>query len=149
MSGYNTANELIRCYDGEPWHGDSLKTILARLTPSHAAAKPIPAAHSAWEILLHIDAWNRVILRRMNGEICEEPPENFPQPAAVNDEAWRAACELCGETLQTVADRIRPLQDEDLRRPVPGTGYDLAFLTNGAVHHLIYHAGQIAVLAKS
>jgi uncharacterized damage-inducible protein DinB len=149
MTGYNVAKDLIRCYDGEPWHGPNLRTILAGLDPSRAAAKPIAGAHSAWEILMHIDAWHQVILRRMDGEICNEPPADFPEPAAINEEAWQAAHLSFEHTLHKLADRIRPLTEEDMRKPVAGTEYHMDFMVRGAVDHLIYHSGQIAVLGKS
>jgi uncharacterized damage-inducible protein DinB len=137
MSGYNAADALIRCYEGDPWHGPSLKSILSGLTPERAAAKPIPEAHSAWEILMHIDAWHHVVLKRLGGEDCEEPPQNFPSPSAVTQDAWTADRATFEKTLRLVAERIRNVGDKDVE------------MVNGVVNHLVYHSGQIAVLGKA
>jgi uncharacterized damage-inducible protein DinB len=137
MNGYNAAEELIRCYEGDPWHGPNLKSILSGLTPERAAAKPIPQAHSAWEILLHIDAWHHVVMRRLDGEECKEPPQNFPQPSAITEAAWLADHASFEKKLRLVAERIRNVEDKHV------------FMVNGVVNHIIYHSGQIAVLEKS
>lgn len=134
------ADELIRCHEGDPWHGPSLRKILGELTAARAVAKPIAAAHSAWEILLHMDAWHHVVLRRLDGEQCKEPPQDFPSPLTISEEAWLSACASFGETLHVMAERIRSVNTDDPK---------IDSMLSGVVHHLIYHSGQIAILAKS
>ena len=50
------ADQIRRAFDGEAWHGDSLMEILAGANAKTAAAKPVPNAHSIWELWLHIAA---------------------------------------------------------------------------------------------
>ena len=54
------AHELARAHQGDPWHGSNAHAILAGLTAPQAAARPIPGAHSIWELLLHLTGWRRV-----------------------------------------------------------------------------------------
>jgi uncharacterized damage-inducible protein DinB len=72
------ANQLGRAFDGAAWHGDSLFEILAEVTPAQAAARPIQGAHSIWELVLHIAAWDDAVLRRFAGVAVElSDAENF------------------------------------------------------------------------
>src|SRR5262249_44325871 len=44
--------QLKRAFEGEAWHGPSVRECLADVTAAQAAEHPIPAAHSIWEIVL-------------------------------------------------------------------------------------------------
>ncbi len=39
---------------GEPWHGDAIWHILEGVSPEQAAARPLPHAHTIWEIVMHM-----------------------------------------------------------------------------------------------
>ena len=43
-------NELERCFEGEAWHGPALMEILDGIDAEAAAARPLPKAHSIWEL---------------------------------------------------------------------------------------------------
>ena len=47
-------DQLKRSLEGEAWHGPALEELLADVRAEQAAAKPVPPAHSIWEIVLHI-----------------------------------------------------------------------------------------------
>jgi hypothetical protein len=61
------ADQLRRAFDGGAWHGDSLFEILKGVTAAQAAARPIQGAHTIWELVLHIAAWDGAVLRRLGG----------------------------------------------------------------------------------
>ena len=73
------ADQLRRAFYGGAWHGDSLFEILTGVTAAQAAARPIRNAHSIWELVLHISAWDAAVRRRMTG-VAVQPSdaENFP-----------------------------------------------------------------------
>ncbi len=50
-------DELQREHDGDPWHGSPLQAILEGIDATRANARPIPGAHSVWELVLHMTAW--------------------------------------------------------------------------------------------
>ncbi|HST63031.1 MAG TPA: hypothetical protein VLK84_30260, partial [Longimicrobium sp.] len=52
-------DELRRAWDGDPWHGDALRTILDAVPADAAATRPLPGAHSVGEIVLHLATWTR------------------------------------------------------------------------------------------
>src|SRR5689334_4029619 len=61
------ADQLERAFGGDAWHGPPLRDLLAGITPSHATARPLTAAHSIWELVLHIDAWVEAALGATQG----------------------------------------------------------------------------------
>ena len=54
------ADQVRRAFEGDAWHGDSIKELLAGVTAATAAARPIKNAHSIWELVLHIAAWDEI-----------------------------------------------------------------------------------------
>src|SRR5437868_13624756 len=54
-------DQLRGSLHGDAWHGPALHELLADVAASEAALKPLSAAHSIWEIVLHIIAWERVV----------------------------------------------------------------------------------------
>ena len=65
---FRLADQIRRAFEGNAWHGDSLLELLADVNAKTAAARPVKDAHSIWEILLHIAAWDDAVRRRIGGE---------------------------------------------------------------------------------
>ncbi|HEX9005142.1 MAG TPA: DinB family protein, partial [Blastocatellia bacterium] len=65
-------SQLKRAYQGEAWHGPSLRELLDGVTAEQAAAKPIPNAHSIWELVNHIIAWEQIVKARLEGNALAE-----------------------------------------------------------------------------
>src|SRR5262249_3094064 len=86
------ADQLHRAFDGSAWHGDSLFELLQGVSAQQAAARPIKNAHSIWELVLHIAAWDSAVRRRMNGETVQlQGDDNFPPVKDASGAAWRNA----------------------------------------------------------
>src|SRR4026207_814867 len=84
-------NQCERAFNGEAWHGPSVLALLEGVTAQHAAAHPIPGAHSIWELTLHIRAWERACLRRLNGELAQlTDAEDWEPINDTSDAAWEA-----------------------------------------------------------
>ena len=74
------ADQLRRAFEGRAWHGPSLFELLRNVGPSTAAAKPLPNAHSIWELVLHIAAWDEAVRRRLGGaKLKVTALQNFPR----------------------------------------------------------------------
>ncbi len=87
------ADQIRRAFDGEAWHGDALVEVLSNVSAAQAAARPIKNAHTIWEIVLHIAAWDRAVLRRIGGAAVNlSDSENFPAILDTGESAWRNGC---------------------------------------------------------
>jgi uncharacterized damage-inducible protein DinB len=146
------ADQLRRAFEGDAWHGDSLFEILKGVAAKQAAARPIPNAHSIWELVLHIAAWDGAVVRRLEGGAVElADAENFPKVAEPSEAAWRKALTEVRRIHQELIDAVAKLPDSRLDEMVPGKEgdhYNFNYMLHGVVQHELYHAGQIALLKK-
>jgi uncharacterized damage-inducible protein DinB len=145
------ADQLRRAFDGGAWHGDSVLEILKGVTAAQAA-RPIKGAHSIWELVLHIAAWDGAVLRRLGGVAVElSDAENFPPVTDAGDAAWRAALDRVRLVHEELVAAVAALPDSRLYQMVPGkegAHYTFYYMLHGVVQHELYHAGQIALLKK-
>ena len=146
------ADQLRRAFRGEAWHGDSLFEILNRVTAAQAAARPIPHAHTIWELVLHIAAWDSAVRRRLAGESLELSDEqNFPPVKDTSESAWRKTLEHVRRVHDELVQAVSETPDTRLTEQVPGkqgAHYNFYYMLHGVVQHELYHAGQIALLKK-
>ena len=69
MSRATTLGKQIeRAMTGPMWHGPALAQVLETVTCEQAAARPIPGAHSIWEVVVHVTAWAEIARQRIHGE---------------------------------------------------------------------------------
>jgi uncharacterized damage-inducible protein DinB len=146
------ADQLRRAFDGEAWHGDSLFEILSGVTAARAAARPIAGAHTIWELVLHVAAWDGAVLRRLGGAAVElSDAENFPPVRDASVAGWRAALAQVRRGHAELVAAVASLPDSRLDDMVPGkegAHYTFYYMLHGVVQHELYHAGQIALLKK-
>jgi uncharacterized damage-inducible protein DinB len=144
-------DQLRRAYEGEAWHGAALRELLAGVTAEQAARRPIAAAHTIWEIVLHTAVWESVVCRRLEGEVIVTlPPEqDWPAVRDTGPAAWKKALEELERGHQQLRQAIARLTENRLSEIVPGKGYTVYYMLHGVVQHDLYHAGQIALLKKA
>ena len=144
-------DQLKRAFDGEAWHGPALMEILQGVD-AKTAARPLSSSHNIWELVLHITGWEDVIIRRIvHGKPAELSGEqNFGGVISDHSEtAWRKTVESLQEKHSELIETVSKLSEARLNDPVPGRDYDNRFMLLGAVQHIAYHGGQIALLKKS
>ena len=141
------ADQLWRAFEGEAWHGPSLREALEGVDAETAQRRSTPEVHSIWELVTHLAGWEEVIARRLRGEALTEPPSgDFPSPAAASTEAdWQA---LVTQTFDAHARLVTQVASADLDLPINGKPYKAWFMLHGAVAHVTYHVGQIVVLRR-
>ncbi len=146
------ADELRRAFYDEAWHGDALFEILEGVTAAKAAEKPIKNAHSIWELVLHIAAWDGAGRRRMTGVVVELSGDtNFPPVTDTSDPAWRSALEHLRRAHDGLIEAVSSFPEARLMEQVPGkqgAHYNFYYMLHGLAQHASYHAGQIALLKK-
>ena len=147
------ADQIRRAFEGDAWHGDSIKELLAGVTADTAAAKPIENAHSIWELVLHIAAWDDAVFRRIGGAAVElTKQQDFPPVTDTSLAAWRRTVSHVEQTHNQLIKAVAAFPDSRLQDQVPGKTedyYDFYYMFSGIVQHELYHAGQIAQLKKA
>jgi uncharacterized damage-inducible protein DinB len=147
-------NQFERAFNGEAWHGPSVLALLDGVTAEQAAARPIPGAHSIWELTLHIAAWEDACRRRLEGDPAQlSDDENFPPISDTSQSAWETAKGKLRDVHNRLLETIDATDDARLDQPIIAnteTTFSTAYVTlHGGVQHTLYHAGQIAILKKA
>jgi uncharacterized damage-inducible protein DinB len=144
-------DQLRRAFEGNAWHGPSVREVLEGDTPETATRKVLPEAHTIWEIVLHIAAWEKFVRRRLEGEKVKGPTgvEDWPVVYDPSPAAWRRTIDTLVEGHHQLIQVIFKMSEEKLNETVPGTDFSYYVLLHGVVQHDLYHAGQIALLKKA
>jgi uncharacterized damage-inducible protein DinB len=143
-------DQLKRAFEGEAWHGPSVLEIIEGIDSQQAAARAFDGIHSIWEIVLHIAAWERAVLRRLRGDRAELPTEeDWPPVPATTNEAWEQTMQALRQGHDDLRSAIAGLDESRLDQPII-EGMSSVYVTlHGLVQHDLYHAGQIAILKKA
>src|SRR6185295_18777750 len=144
------ADQFDRAISGDAWHGPSVMTILDGITAQDAAAPTVNNAHSIWELVLHITAWQRTGLRRLRGEKAQlSDAEDWPPINDASEAAWERSKSEIKQSSDEFREAIVQLEDDVLDAPI-AEGMSTTYVTlHGVVQHTLYHAGQIAILKKA
>jgi uncharacterized damage-inducible protein DinB len=143
-------DQLKPIYTVNAWHGSSFREIFSDVSAAKAAAKPLPAAHSIWEITLHIAAWESVAVRRTKDDPANlTDAEDWPSVNDTTEAAWAKTLEDLEAGHNRLLERISALSDADLQKTAAGQSYSIQFMLQGVIHHDLYHLGQIALLKKA
>lgn len=150
-------DQLEREHAGDPWHGSPLEAILEGIDARRAAARPIPGAHSIWELVLHITGWKCETARRLAGAVACMPVEgDWPDVGEPTEARWQEALTSLDSAHKALVAAVRTLPDAKLYEPTNdtrsgplGTGVSYYVLLHGIVQHDVYHAGQISLLKKA
>ena len=143
------ADQLRRAFAGDAWHGPALLELLNDVNARTAATKPLKDAHSIWELVLHIAAWDGAALSRIAGKKTQlTGVANFPVVPKPTQAAWRKAVAQAKRTHDALVKTVAGLPESRLRDRVPGKKYDFCHMLHGVAQHELYHAGQIAILKK-
>jgi len=139
-----------RAFEGEAWHGPSVMEILDGITAPQAAARPLSDAHSIWELVFHIAAWERAGLRRLGGDRANlSDAEDWPTVADTSEQAWELTRKTLKEGHDEFQDAVSKLDDSQLDQPIVGSRASVYGTLHGIIQHTLYHAGQIALLKKA
>lgn len=142
-------DQLKRAFEGEAWHGPSVLEIIEGITAQQASARIFDGIHSIWEIVLHIEAWERAVLRRLGGDRAQLPTEeDWPAVAASSDEAWEQTRQALKQGHDDLRHAIAHLDESRLHQPIIEGMSSVYATLHGIVQHDLYHAGQIAILKK-
>ena len=142
--------QLRRAFEGEAWHGPAVLEALDGVDAAKAAARPVPGAHSIWEIALHIAAWKRIVAQRVSGKPPEVTTEmDWPPVRETGDGPWRRVFDELREAQRTLIEAAAQVSDARLDEPLYRGGNSAYVQLHGVAQHDTYHAGQISLLKKN
>jgi uncharacterized damage-inducible protein DinB len=145
-------DQLKRAYEGNAWHGPSIKESLNGVTAEQARRRPLKNAHSIWELVHHIAVWEDVGRRRLQGDPAEVPissPEDWPPADDATDAAWEKAKAALDRGHQALVEAIAQVPESRLDEPILEGKSSVYVTLHGVIQHDLYHAGQIAILKKA
>jgi len=143
----NHYDEVLR---GAAWHGDPMWQILKGISAEMAARRPLPGAHTIWEIVMHMIFWEEVATERLAGRragLVEE--RNFPPMPGHTEEAWSKTLDqlrASNHSFRQALSQLDAAKLDGLSAAGKRTFYDEA---HGLIEHHVYHLGQIALLKKA
>lgn len=152
MGDTSTATALLKyTSEGPAWHGPAVLETLRSVSAEEAAARPIAGAHTIWEILNHMIAWQEYSARALEGENAPmlEGDDNWPPVTETDADAWSDTVARFEASNQRVCALLSEYDDAKLKGTIAGRDYTFKVLVNGLQDHNIYHQGQIALLKKA
>ena len=146
--------QLVQHYDetmgGGAWYGDPVWKILEGIDAECAAARLLPGTHSIWELVMHMEWWERIGLRRFSGPVSSEEEEagNYLPTPAPEEARWQQTLQSFRASNREFREAISRLDSSQLDINTPGRERTFRYELVGVIEHHIYHAGQIALLKK-
>jgi hypothetical protein len=142
--------QMWHAVEGDAWHGAALLEILVDVHVATAMARPIRSAHSIWEIVLHLASTQDLMLRRLRGDATPlTDEEDWPQIVKANEDAWLATVDAFFAGEKHLRDEIVEFPEERLDEPLIEGGSSAYNNFHGYVQHVLYHAGQMALLRRA
>jgi uncharacterized damage-inducible protein DinB len=151
------ADQIQRAYDGDAWHGPSVRAALDGVDVATANARPLRHGHTICELVLHLTAWTREVARRLRTGVAQDPEEgDWPAGGASTDAEWQSLIGALDRANAELVEAIRASDDGqleqrigDARDPALGSGVSRYVTLHGVAQHHTYHAGQISLLKKA
>lgn len=145
-------DQLKRAYEGDAWHGPSVREALSGVTAEQARTRVLPNAHNIWELVHHIAVWENVGRRRLQGDRAEiniSSPEDWPPADDLSEAVWEQAKAALDRGHEALRKAIASLAESRLDEPIL-EGLSTVYVTlHGVIQHDLYHAGQISMLKKA
>ena len=142
-------DQMDRAFSGDAWHGPSLWCLLEGIPAEDASRHSVRGAHSIWELVNHVAAWNVIVARRLAGESPEVTSEmDWPPVWEASEVTWKRSLEHLTESHRRVRMAAEGLRDDQLDDKLSAKGESAYVTLHGLIQHDLYHAGQIAILKK-
>ena len=144
--------QFAAAYDKNGWFV-ALKNALNNLTAEQAAWKPENLDNSIWEILAHLNFYNRAYVERFKGidyvYQTDSNDETFASAANLTEEAWQAEVGKFDEIMTELRDLIERADETKFDEAVSATNKARwASLLSQVNLHNAHHGGQIVLIRK-
>lgn len=153
MEIHRIAHILKHVYEGEAWHGPSVKEVLEDVDASLAIKRLSPTTHNIAELVIHMTNWRVFALEKLTGSLTYDIILNSEADwTAVNElspERWQEILETLEDTQTELLEIVEKFSPNKINDIVPGRRYSFYILLHGIIQHDIYHAAQIAQIKKA
>jgi len=144
-------DQLKDVYEGDPWFGRSIKSILSDIDESIAFQKQ-NGEHSILELLWHMINWREFTLHHLDPASDKTLSYFEKNDWLILDHSNKSLLQKALSRLQQSQDNLLNLlklqQDELLVKKVVERNYNFRKLLYGVIQHDIYHLGQIIYIKK-
>ena len=144
---HNLVSLLERTFTKGAWHGPSVMETLDTVSGRQAFNR-LAGTHSIIELVAHMTAWRRYVLKKLAGDHSYKITEelNFPSP-----QDWITAVRELEETQHHLVTALRSLPAGQLYEQVSWTEQPFTYhaILHGIIHHDLYHIGQINLIRKA
>lgn len=142
-------DQLRTTFSGDSWHGPSVMKTLEGIDAEQASARPLGERHTIWELVDHMTYWLEEVLKALKDRHVPKPEKvmDWPRMGSGEDQ-WRQSVDRLGAAVNMLLDKLSTWGSGDLDATVGGAEYSYRQMLHGAVHHNLYHAGQIAILKR-
>ncbi len=142
--------QLRLAFEGGAWHGPGVLETLEGVTAKQASSHPLAGAHSIWELVVHIAAWEDACRRRLGGDRAElSTAEDWPTVTDPTEAAWATTKAALIEGHHKLRESVAFLTEARLDEPILQDMPSVYITVHGVIQHDLYHAGQIAILKKA
>lgn len=142
-------DQIRTTFSGDSWHGPSVMKTLEGIDAGQAAARPLGERHTVWELVDHMTYWLEEVLKSLRDRRVPKPDKVVDWPGMGSGEKqWRESVRRLEAAVNTLVDELASWSNRELDKTVAGANYSYRQMLHGAVHHNLYHAGQIAILKR-
>ena len=143
---------LRHLYEGEVWHGPSIKEILVDMTAQDAIKRVTPKSKNIAEYLVHITNWRIFALEKLTGgdsyDIILNSEADWSVINELSQEGWEEILQNYEEAQTELLEVVDTYTNSKLEATVTGRKYTFYTLLHGVIHHDIYHSGQMMMLKR-
>lgn len=146
----NIISQLLDLQEQENWLDENFKKKIDHIREEKVFERPLPDLHSIAELISHVLVWRIECickLRDMDAHLTIDSPENWKTNEQLKAIGW---LNLKNEFYQSTYTLIEILSDKDdsfLEKTYRGE-YSFKYLTEGLIHHDLYHLGQLGITVK-
>lgn len=145
------AEQLKEAYEGDPWYGRNITTLLEEAGRADVFQKP-NGQHSILELLWHMILWREFTISRIRYDRSKSvqywQEHDWRKLDHSNKKLWKEGLDEIKKLQNELVAVLQQQTDDLLLQTVPDRQYNFRLLLYGIVQHDIYHTGQIAYIMK-
>lgn len=148
-------NQLTDLHNGNLWLGESFEKKINSIDEQDAFTKPLHYVHSIAEIIAHLTAWNKDLIKKLKngiGELKEEDQHNWPTNEKLQKSGWEAIWWAYKTNYENVIELLRTKKDDFLDELYFDQDFKseqrYLFALDGMLHHNTYHLGQLGLIIR-